>query len=195
MSTDDSMQTMSSGSGNEDTEVDLVSLFRGTATVTFMVQLVSLIGIVGSLIAYYVSRPGGLIENIETDVAVFLFLVGAMIALFIFLATIGFFVRFNRRLGRFVVREDLDTIDVSDPGAKTVIAIYGLAVGLILIMGMYGYWLVFKYYLRPVAATSLSFMAFTIALGVFVLTVLIEVVLVALGRTASGIVRKVLAPE
>ncbi|MHA1858331.1 MAG: hypothetical protein ACTSUU_02675, partial [Candidatus Thorarchaeota archaeon] len=65
----------------------------------------------------------------------------------------------------------------------------------ILIMGMYGYWLVYKYYLAAIASTALSFLAFSVSLAVFVLAFLVEVVLVAIGRTASGMVKKILALE
>ena len=180
---------------DEATEIDVSSLLRGTATVAFVAQLVSGIGIVGSLIVYAISRPGGLVESIDLDVAIFLLMLGAMLTLFLFLGAIGFFVRVNRRLGRFVMSENLESVDLSRPGAKPVVVLYGMAVGLILIMGMYGYWLVYKYYLAAIASTALSFFAFSISLAVFVLAFLVEVVLVAIGRTASGMVKKILALE
>jgi len=180
---------------DEATEIDVSSLLRGTATVAFVAQLVSGIGIVGSLIVYAISRPGGLVESIDLDVAIFLLMLGAMLTLFLFLGAIGFFVRVNRRLGRIVMSENLESVDLSRPGAKPVVVLYGMAVGLILIMGMYGYWLVYKYYLAAIASTALSFFAFSISLAVFVLAFLVEVVLVAIGRTASGMVKKILALE
>ncbi|MHA1812227.1 MAG: hypothetical protein ACTSYX_02210 [Candidatus Thorarchaeota archaeon] len=180
---------------DEATEIDVSSLLRGTATVAFVAQLVSGIGIVGSLIVYAISRPGGFVESIDLDVAIFLLMLGAMFTLFLFLGAIGFFVRVNRRLGRFVMSEDLESVDLSRPGVKPVVVLYGMAVGLILIMGMYGYWLVYKYYLAAIASTALSFLAFSVSLAVFVLAFLVEVVLVAIGRTASGMVKKILALE
>ena len=180
----------------DDDKIDIASLFRGTSTVAFVTFITSGIATIGSFIVYLVSRPGGLISNLNMDTAIFLLLLGAMITLFIFLGTIGFFVRVNRRMGNIVISEDLEAVDLSRPGVKTVIVMYGLAVGLILIMGMWGYWLLYKYYLGPLAATSLSFLAFSISLGLVIMSILVEVVLVAIGRTATSMVRKVLAmPE
>ncbi len=177
----------------ESTQIDVSSSLRGIATVAFVAQIVSGIGILGSLTAYVVSRPGGIVEQISPDIAVFLLLLGAMITLFIFLGAIGFFVRVNRRLGRIIMNVDLEKVNLDMPGTKPVIVLYGLAIGLILIMGMYAYWLVFKYYMWAIAATALSFLVFSISLGVFLLAFLIEIVLIALGRTAPKMVRKILA--
>jgi hypothetical protein len=177
-----------------DNEVDIVSLFRGSATVALVALLVSAITMLGSYVAFLVSRPGGIIENIEADVAIFLIMVGAMFTLFFFLAAIGFFVRFNRRLGRFILSDNLGSVNINRPGVKTVIVIYGLAVGLILIMGMWGYWLAYKYILADILSTtqSISFLAFLVSAGIFLLAVLVLIVLAALGRTATTMVKKVL---
>ncbi len=177
---------------DDENKVDVTSLFRGTATVAFVTLITGMIAALGSFIAYVISRPGGLIENIPLDTAIFLLLLGTMITLFFFLGTIGLFIRANRRLGRIVIAPDLDAIDLSRPGAKTVILLYGLAVGLILIMGIWGYWLFFKYYLFSLSMTSLSFLAFSISIGVIVMAMLVEIVLIAIGRTAASMVRKVL---
>ncbi|MHA1771493.1 MAG: hypothetical protein ACTSYL_03575 [Candidatus Thorarchaeota archaeon] len=180
---------------DEETKIDVTSLFRGTATVAFVTLISGGIAALGSIVAYVVSRPGGIIENISTDTAIFLLLLGAMITLFFFLGAIGFFVRANRRLGRSVIGPNLEAVDLSKPGVKTVIIMYGLAVGLILIMGLWGYWLIYKYYLITLASTSLSFFAFTIAVGIVIMSLLIEIVLIAVGRTATGMVHKVLGIE
>ena len=70
--------------------------------------------------------------------------------------------------------------------------IYGLAVGLILIMGIYGYYLVYKYFFADLATTSLSFFGISLSLGILLLAFLIQVVIMTIGRTATTIIRKVL---
>ncbi len=174
--------------------IDVGSLFRGTAAIALVVEIVSAIAMLGSLVAYYISHSG-LINLIEVDIAVFLLLLGSMVTLFIFLAAIGFFVRVNRRLGRAVMGDGIDSVDLRKRRVKTVIVIYGLAIGLLLIIGMYGYWLVYKYYFAALAMTSLSFFAFVISLGGFILAFLALLVVTALGRTATSIIRAVLAEE
>ncbi len=179
----------------DDSEMlDVGSLFRGTATLTIVGEIVSAIMLLGSGAAYVISRSG-LIEVIEFDVAVFLLLGGAMLTLFLFLAAIGFFVRFNRKIGRIVIGDGIGEVDLNQPSVKTVVIIYGLAVGLILIMGIYGYWLVYKYYFAALATTSLSFFGIAVSLGIFVMSFLIQVVITTIGRTATTIIRKVLAED
>jgi hypothetical protein len=172
--------------------LDVGSLFKGTATITLVAEIVAAIMLLGSATAYIVSRSG-FIEEIEFDVAIFLLLGGAMITLFLFLAAIGFFIRFNRRIGRSVIGDGIGEVDLKRPGVKTVVIIYGLAVGLILIIGVYGYWLVYKYFFAPIALTSLSFLGVSLSLGILVMSFLTQIVLVIIGRTATTIINKVLA--
>lgn len=174
--------------------LDVGSLFRGTATLTLVGEIVSVIMLLGSGAAYVISRSG-LIEVIELDVAVFLLLAGAMVTLFLFLGAIGFFVRFNRRIGKAVIGEGIGEVDLNRPGVKTVVIIYGLAVGLILIMGVYGYWLIYKYFFAAQALVSLSFFGIAVSLGIFILSFLIQAVIAIIGRTATTIIRKVLAED
>jgi hypothetical protein len=174
--------------------LDVGSLFKGTATITLVAEIVAAIMLLGSATAYVVSRSG-LIEEIEFDVAIFLLLGGAMVTLFLFLAAISFFVRFNRRIGRSVIGEGIGEVDLKKPGVKTVVIIYGLAVGLILIIGVYGYWLVYKYLFAPIAMTSLSFLGISLSLGILVMSFLTQIVLVIIGRTATTIINKVLAED
>ncbi len=181
-------------SSEESEMLDVGSLFRGTATLTLVGEIVSAIMLLGSGVAYVFSRSG-LIENLELDVAVFLLLGGAMLTLFLFLGAIGFFVRFNRKIGRVVIGEGIGEVDLNRPGVKTVVIIYGLAVGLFLIMGVYGYWLVYKYFFATMALTSLSFFGIAVSLGIFVMSFLVQAIIAIIGRTATTIIRKVLAED
>lgn len=167
-------------------------MFRGTATITLVAEIVSAIMLLGSTTAYFLRD---FVSIIEPDVAIFLLLVGAMLTLFIFLGAIGFFVRFNRRIGRIVIAEGIGEVDLNRPGVKTVVIIYGLAVGFILILGIYGYYLVWVYFLSTQAATSLSFFGISISVGIFFIALLVQIVLTVIGRTATTIIRKVLAEE
>jgi hypothetical protein len=178
----------------EPESMDIGSLFRGTATITLVAEIVTAIMMLGSIVAYWISHSG-LIETIEMDVAIFLLLLGAMITLFIFLGAISFFVRVNRRIGRAVIADGIGSVDLGKPRVKTVVILYGMAVGLILIMGMYAYWLIYKYYFAALALTSLSFFMFAVSLGGFILALLTQMVVAAVGRTATSIIRKVLAEK
>ncbi|MHA2359421.1 MAG: hypothetical protein ACXAB5_04050, partial [Candidatus Thorarchaeota archaeon] len=150
----------------EEELLDVGSLFRGTATITVVAEIVSAIMLLGSATAYVIRDY---ISIIEPDIALFLVLVGAMLTLFIFLGAIGFFVRFNRRIGRVVIAEGIGEVDLKRPGVKTVVIIYGLAVGFILILGVYGYYLLWRYFLAAEAATSLSFFGMSLSFGIFLM--------------------------
>ncbi len=171
--------------------IDVGSLFRGTATITFVAEIVSAIMLLGSTVAF-ILRDQPWLQTLEPDVAIFLLLGAAMITLFFFLGAIGFFVRFNRRVTRAVISDDIGSVDLSKPRVRTVVILYGLAVGLILIMGLYGYYLVYRYFFADLAATSLSFFGMTLSLGIFLVALLVQIVVVALGRTAASMIRTVL---
>ena len=176
----------------EEELLDVGSLFRGTATITLVAEIVSAIMLLGSTTAFFLRDY---ISVIEPDVALFLVLVGAMLTLFIFLGAIGFFVRFNRRIGRVVIADGIGEVDLNRPGVKTVVIIYGLAVGFILILGAYGYYLLWNYNLAAQAATSLSFFGISLSAGIFLIALLVQIVITVIGRTATTIIRKVLAED
>lgn len=172
--------------------LDVGSLFRGTATITLVAEIVSAIMLLGSASAYVIRDY---VSIIEPDIALFLVLVGAMLTLFIFLGAISFFVRFNRRIGRVVIAEGVGEVDLNRPEVKTVIIIYGLAVGFILILGAYGYYLFWNYVLAAQAAVSLSFFGMSLSVGIFLMALLVQFVITVIGRTATTIIRKVLAED
>ncbi|MFX1485251.1 MAG: hypothetical protein ACFFCP_18910 [Promethearchaeota archaeon] len=172
--------------------LDIGSLFRGTATITLVAEIISAIMLLGSAIAYILREY---VSIIEPDVAIFLILLAAMLTLFIFLAAISFFVRFNRRIGRIVIAEGVGEVDLNRPGVKMVVIIYGLAVGFILILGAYGYYLLWIYFLAAEASTSLSFFGMSLSVGIFFMALLVQIVLTVIGRTATTMIRKVLAED
>ena len=177
---------------SEEELLDVGSLFRGTATITLVAEIVSAIMLLGSASAYVLRDY---VSLIEPDVALFLVLVGAMLTLFIFLGAISFFVRFNRRIGRAVMADGVGEVDLNRPEVKTVVIIYGLAVGFILILGAYGYYLLWNYILAVPAATSLSFFGMSLSIGIFFIAFLVQIVITVIGRTATTIIRKVLAED
>jgi hypothetical protein len=186
--------TLPEGTALSDDEelLDVGSMFRGTATLTLVAEIVSVIMLLGSTTAYFLRNYVSIIEPI---IAIFLLLFGAMVTLFIFLGAIGFFVRFNRRIGRIVIGEGVGDIDLNRPGAKMVVIIYGLAVGFILILGIYGYYLLWVYFLAAESAISLSFFGISVSIGLFFISLLVQVVITVIGRTATTIIRKVLAED
>ncbi|MFX0054382.1 MAG: hypothetical protein ACFFAX_05435 [Promethearchaeota archaeon] len=171
--------------------IDVGSLFRGTATITFVVEIVSAIMLLGSSIAFLL-RDQPWLQDLTFDWAIFLLLLASIITLFFFLGAIGFFVRFNRRVTRAVMSDDIGSVDLSMPRVRTVVFIYGVGAGLILVLGTYGYYLIYKYYFAALAATSLSFFGMTLSLGIFIVAFLVQIVVAGLGRTAASMIRTIL---
>jgi hypothetical protein len=174
--------------------LDIGGLFRGTATITFMAEIVAGLMIIGSSAAYFLSR-GTFIDDLDLDLAILLLMIGSIITLFIFLGAISFFIRFNKRIQGAVIGKGIGEVDLKGPRVKTVVTLYGLAVGLILIIGMYLYWIVWRNFLSPIAATSLSFLMLSVSLGMFIMAFLIQIVIIALGRTATRVIESVLHPH
>lgn len=177
----------------EDT-IDVGGLFRGTATITFIVEIITGIMMLGAGGIFVVTRTT-FIQDLDPDFAILLLMIVAIITLFIFLGAIGFFIRYNKKIQGLVIGPGIGEVDLKKPRVKAVISLYGLAVGLILIIGMYLFWLAWQYLLSPIASSSLSFLAFAVALAVFILSLLIQLVIIALGRTATRVVQAVLVEK
>ncbi|MHA2213683.1 MAG: hypothetical protein ACW992_11045 [Candidatus Thorarchaeota archaeon] len=79
----------------EEDKFDIGGLFRSSATGTFVIQIVSVIIMIGSLAAYFV---GGFLPAIDPDFMILLLLVGSIVTLMVFLAAMGLFIRFSRRM-------------------------------------------------------------------------------------------------
>ena len=170
---------------------DIGSLFRSSATITFVIQIVSVIIMIGSLVAYLV---GGLLPALDQDMLILLMLVGSVLALVIFLAAMSVFIRFSRRIGDAVVGPGIQQVRMDTSKIKTVVITYGLLVALMAVTGVYIWYLIDKNYLAPWAEAqeSISLRIFGIALGAFFISFLIQVIIAAVGRSATKVILEVL---
>ncbi|MHA1740479.1 MAG: hypothetical protein ACTSVD_00120 [Candidatus Thorarchaeota archaeon] len=180
----------STTSGSSDT-FDMGSMFRTSARMTFVIQIISVIVMLGSVAAYYI---GGFLPSIDPDIQILLVLVGVVITIVVFLAAFGLFVRFSRRIGNAVVGPGLQEVRMDTPRVKTVIYTYGILVAMMAITGLYTWYLVDKNFLVPWAASlnSVSLRIFGLALGAFVIALLIQIIIAAVGRMATKVVIEVL---
>jgi len=138
---------------------DLGSMFRNSATITFVIQIAAVILMVGSLTAYAI---GDLFFAIADELKVLLLLVVSIIFLIFFLAAISAFVRFSRRIGNAVVGPGIEQVRFDAPKVKMVVMLYGILVVLMAVTGFYIWYLVDLYYLAPWVAAADS-----ISLGIF----------------------------
>ncbi len=170
---------------------DLGSLFRNSATITFVIQIAAVILIVGSLTAYAI---GDLFFAIADELKILLLLVISIIFLIFFLAAISAFVRFSRKIGNAVVGPGIEQVRFDTPKVRMVVILYGTLVVLMAVTGLYIWYLVDLYYLAPwvAAANSVSLGIFSLALGAFVISLLVQIIIAGVGRSATKIIIEVL---
>ncbi len=171
--------------------INLGSLFRSSATITFVVQIVAVIIMLGSLTAFFI---GDVFLAFAEDIKILILLLASILSLMIFLAAIGIFVRFSRRIGDAVVGPGIEEVRMDTPRVKGVVIIYGLLIALMGITGLYAWYLVDSNFLVIWAAeyNSISLRIFGVALGAFVIALLIQIIVASVGRSATKIIIEVL---
>jgi hypothetical protein len=171
--------------------INLGSLFRNSATITFVVQIVAVIIMIGSLSAYVV---GDVFFSLAGDMQILALLLASIVALIIFLAAISAFVRFSRKIGDAVVGPGIEEVRMNTPRVKAVVILYGLLVTLMAVTGFYTWFLVDQNYLAAWAAShnSISLRVFGLALGAFFVALLIQIIIAGVGRSATKVIIEVL---
>ncbi|MGY5858930.1 MAG: hypothetical protein RTU63_06140 [Candidatus Thorarchaeota archaeon] len=176
-------------SHREDDYINLGSLFRSSATITFVVQIVGLIAMIGSLAAYYI---GDEFFGLTGDMQILALLLASIAVLVIFLAAISAFVRFSRRIGDAVVGPGIEEVRMNTPRVKGVVILYAVLVVMMAITGIYIWYLIDARILTPFAGSSLSLRVFGLALGACFIALLIQVIIAAVGRSATKVIIEVL---
>ena len=174
-----------------DDYINLGSLFRNSATVTFVIQIVAVIVMIGSLAAFTI---GDVFFALGDELQILVLLIASIISLLIFLAAMSVFVRFSRRIGDAVVGPGIEEVRMNTPRVKTVVAVYAILVALMGITGVYSWYLIDANYLIPWADSlgSFSIRIFGIALGAFVIALLIQIIIAGVGRSATKVIIEVL---
>lgn len=171
---------------------DIGNLFRSSATVTFIVQILSLIIMVGAIAGFYI---GDLIPGLNEDLLILLFLVGSVITLIVFLMAFSVFTRFSRKISNMVIGPGIERVRLDSPRVKGVVYTYGILVSLMGVTGVYIWYLVHKYAIAPwIAGEGGSFLLtiFSYALGAFFIALLIQLIVAGVGRSATKVIIEVL---
>jgi hypothetical protein len=171
--------------------INLGSVFRNSATITFVIQIISVIAMIGSISAFLV---GNVFFSLTGEMQVLALLLGCIVSLIIFLAAISAFVRFSRRIGDAVVGPGIEEVRMDTPRVKAVVILYALLVTMMGITGFYAWYLIDSNYLIAWAASynSISLRVFGIALGAFFIALLIQVIIAGVGRSATKVIIEVL---
>jgi hypothetical protein len=171
--------------------INLGSVFRNSATVTFVIQIVAVIAMIGSISGFLI---GDIFFALSDDLKILALLLASIVALIIFLAAISAFVRFSRRIGDAVVGPGIEEVRMDTPRVKAVVILYALLVTMMGITGFYAWYLIDSNYLIAWAASynSISLRVFGIALGAFFIALLIQIIIAGVGRSATKVIIEVL---
>ena len=171
--------------------MNLGSLFRSSATITFVIQIVAVIAMMASLAAFAV---GDIFFALAENLKILVLLVTGIIGVVICLAAISVFVRFSRKIGDAVTGAGIEEVRMDTPRVKLVVGLYGVLVALMGVTGLYVWYLVDSIYLAPWAASlgSFSMRIFGIALGAFFIALLIQMIIAGVGRSATKVIIEVL---
>jgi hypothetical protein len=171
--------------------INLGSVFRNSATVTFVIQIVAVIAMIGSISGFLI---GDIFFALSDDLKILALLLASIVALIIFLAAISAFVRFSRRIGDAVVGPGIEEVRMDTPRVKAVVILYALLVTMMGVTGFYAWYLIDSNYLIAWAASynSISLRVFGIALGAFFIALLIQIIIAGVGRSATKVIIEVL---
>ncbi|MFW9985640.1 MAG: hypothetical protein ACFFDJ_03655 [Candidatus Odinarchaeota archaeon] len=177
-------------------------VFSGIASVTFALQLISLLilFVAGVVFLLMLSGIWGILVANE-DIFIFVLLLGGGFAFLVFVWLIGVFLRFHRRVRRFLVGTGVGDIDADDSASKTILTLFGIAILFVLVAGIYGYYLLWKYilnfwgiaWLTSLGVTGIFFYEFGlfivwIAIGILIITFVMQILTAAINRYARGLV-------
>jgi hypothetical protein len=185
--------------------IDWDRIFGGIASVTFALQLLSFIVLLGAGIVFLLMLSGIwsiLVAN--DDIFIFVLLLGGGFVFLLFVWLLGVFLRFHRRVRKFIVGEGVGHIDADDSSTKTVLTLFAISTLFVLVAGIYGYYLLWKYLLQPWGAAWLAAMGLTgillyeigilivfIALGIIIITLIMQILTLSINRYTGRLVASI----
>ncbi|MFW9830952.1 MAG: hypothetical protein ACFFD8_04190 [Candidatus Thorarchaeota archaeon] len=190
---------------NEKKTFDWDRVFGAIASGTFGAQLVALLVLLAAAIVFLLMLTGiwGIgIANF--DIFIFFILLGFGCSFLVFIWALGFFLRFHRRVRRFLVGGGVGDVEADDPSTKTILALFAISVLFVLVAGIYGFYLLWKYFLVDLGATFLAYFGLTgvffyefglfivfLAVGVIFIALLMQLLTAAINRYAGRLVEGV----
>lgn len=160
-------------------------VFGAIASGTFGAQLVSLLVLLAATIVFLLMLTGiwGIgIANF--DIFIFFILLGFGCSFLVFIWALGFFLRFHRRVRRFLVGGGIGDVEADDPATRTILTLFAISVLFVLVAGIYGFYLLWKYFLADFGAMFLAYFGLTgvffYEFGLFIVFMAISIIFVAL---------------
>lgn len=167
-------------------------LFAGATTGTFIIQLLTLLVLIAAFIGYLLVITGiwDLISG-NTDIVIFLMLIGGAIAFAIFIAFFGFFIRFHSRVKGFVLGEGIGKVTTGSRDGQIILTLFSFSVVFFALAGLYAIYLLWKYFLPYLYSITSSIYPniIVLCLAVLVVTALIQLA----SRMVSGYAQDIVA--
>jgi hypothetical protein len=186
----------------EKRSIDWDQVFGGIASVTFALQLLSFLVLLGAAIVFLLMLSGiwGILVANE-DIFIFVLLLAGGFTFLLFVWLLGVFLRFHRKIRNFIIGRGVGHIDADDSATKTVLTLFAISTLFVLVAGIYGYYLLWKYMLQPWGATWLNLMGLTgalfyeiglfivfIAIGVLIITLIMQILTLAINRYTGRLI-------
>jgi len=180
-------------SGQEsESMINIDRLLGATTTATFVLELLALLVLIGALVGYTLVFTGvwDVIKQ-NTDLVVFLLLVGAALAFFIFMAFFGFFTKFHGRVRSFIVGSGVGRVVTTSREGRIIISLFAMAVVFFFAASCYGYYLLWKSILIPYYSGNSIYPPIAwAALGVILACLVAQVSAAAVSRYASRLLHQ-----
>ncbi len=185
---------MSNISSEIKSKINLDRLFLLATTTTFVIQLLTLLVLIGASVGYLLVLTGiwDLIKN-NQDIVVFLLLIGGALAFAIFMGFFGFFIRFHGRVKRFVLGEGVGRVATESRDGQFILTLFAFSIIFFVMAGIYAIYLLWKYILPWLytITTSIYPNIIVIALAVLAVTLLVQIASRIVSRYAAKIVERI----
>jgi hypothetical protein len=163
-------------------------VFGFAVTWTFAAELAAILLIIGSLVSFLVS-VSGLLTVITFDIQLFLLLIATGIAFLIIIVFVGILIRWDDKLKTKILTTRIEKLTRVTSEAKALLALFGLALVFLCSAGIYGYYLLWNYWVQYLVAGRLSLLTMFIAFGVILVSLLAQCVIALVGRFALRTVK------
>ncbi len=132
-------------------------IFGGIASATFALQLVSVMILIAAGIVFLMMITG-LFTFFMTNVdfLILLVLIVGGISFLIFIGLLGFFLNTHIRIRKFLIGRGVGDIDADSRATKTILGMFAVSIIFVLSAGVYGFYLIWKYFLDPWGAGFLA---------------------------------------
>jgi hypothetical protein len=159
-------------------------VFGFAVSLTFGLELASILMIIGSIVSFVVSSSG-LLHILTLDIQLLLFLIASGISFLVIIVFAGVFIRGNEALQQKILTSRIFSLSRVTYEAKALLFLFGMALVFFCTAGVYGYYLLWSNVVGAHLSGYLSLTVMFMAVGVFFVSFLAQIIIALVGRFAS----------